>query len=447
MTQNGATALTYFTNGILNTEGATTYTWDRALRLRQVGTTEYRYDGDGNRTRQIIGGVTTSYIFDVQPGLAQVLSEKTGTNTTRYLHSLSGIHTTQLPNSSWETYLLDGLGSVRGRVNANASILQSLNYSPIGVPDQTVTGFAFTGEQRDTIDVQYHRARYYKPGLGTWLSLDPFEGIHDRPMSLNGYSWVEGNFPNWIDPSGKILPFLIGAALIGFITAATWDVMVSQGYGFDGHNSLFSLDDLSNGCNPYPLELIRKSLLNAQMNANMKSALDRGIFGGYIGGTIGLAFGTGGSSLWGSGAGVAGHTLSTVGVNLAKRKPDVTEGITPYSLASNAFWGGALQTLNSSINSAPDISATAPFANIFSYGTMAFMTGTGQAVIDGYVNNSFSENNALGVLGGVFGNMLTGGIISNFSGTFWTTVANTVTGSLPGIADERQRYLYSTILQ
>jgi hypothetical protein len=52
--------------------------------------------------------------------------------------------------------------------------------------------------------LQYHRARYYNAGLGTWASLDPFEGIHDRPMSLNGYAWVEGNVSNAIDPSGRI---------------------------------------------------------------------------------------------------------------------------------------------------------------------------------------------------------------------------------------------------
>jgi hypothetical protein len=35
-----------------------------------------------------------------------------------------------------------------------------------------------------------------------FASLDPFEGVHNRPMSVNGYSWVEGNVANWIDPRG-----------------------------------------------------------------------------------------------------------------------------------------------------------------------------------------------------------------------------------------------------
>ncbi len=49
----------------------------------------------------------------------------------------------------------------------------------------------------------YLRARYLSPELGTFVSLDPFEGIAQHPMSLNGYSWVEGNTPNAVDPNGR----------------------------------------------------------------------------------------------------------------------------------------------------------------------------------------------------------------------------------------------------
>jgi RHS repeat-associated protein len=105
-------------------------------------------------------------------------------------------------NANTSYHLTDGLGSVRGMVNAMSDVLSTTTYSPYGVPDSPISGFAFTGEQRDTNGLQYHRARYYNAGLGTWASLDPFEGIYDRPMSLNGYSWVEGNVSNAIDPSG-----------------------------------------------------------------------------------------------------------------------------------------------------------------------------------------------------------------------------------------------------
>jgi len=65
------------------------------------------------------------------------------------------------------------------------------------------TNYGFTGEQYDsTNDMLYLRARHYKPGVGVFTALDPFEGMAQRPMSLNGYSWVEGNVTNLIDPQG-----------------------------------------------------------------------------------------------------------------------------------------------------------------------------------------------------------------------------------------------------
>ena len=94
---------------------------------------------------------------------------------------------------------------MRGYTDAHSNVLSNVNYSPIGVPDTNVIGPAFTGEWRTSgTGMQYHRARYYNPTLGVFPSLDPFEGITDRPMSLNGYSWVEGNVANSTDATGHI---------------------------------------------------------------------------------------------------------------------------------------------------------------------------------------------------------------------------------------------------
>lgn len=36
--------------------------------------------------------------------------------------------------------------------------------------------------------------------------MDPFSGSNRNPLSLNRYSWVQGNVPNLADPSG-MAPF------------------------------------------------------------------------------------------------------------------------------------------------------------------------------------------------------------------------------------------------
>src|SRR5690606_10286601 len=96
-------------------------------------------------------------------------------------------------------------GSVRGLVDVNNAVIESRGYDPIGnliSGSMAQSPIGFTGEFTKD-DLVYLRARYMNPNLGTFLSLDPFEGVQNRPMSLNGYSWVEGNVPNMVDPSGN----------------------------------------------------------------------------------------------------------------------------------------------------------------------------------------------------------------------------------------------------
>lgn len=100
------------------------------------------------------------------------------------------------------------MGSQRAEIGANVAVVGSQDFTPYGVV-QNVTGsfsnsFAFTGEPLDANGLQYHRARYYDTAMGVWASLDPFEGLMDMPMSLNGYGYVEGNVSNRRDPSGYV---------------------------------------------------------------------------------------------------------------------------------------------------------------------------------------------------------------------------------------------------
>jgi len=94
------------------------------------------------------------------------------------------------------------LGSVRGWLDGAEAFVDTMSYNPYGVLDGAVDGYGFTGEMTDDNGLVYLRARHYAPSIGSFVSLDPFEGMICSPMSFNGYSWVEGNVANWSDPSG-----------------------------------------------------------------------------------------------------------------------------------------------------------------------------------------------------------------------------------------------------
>jgi RHS repeat-associated protein len=171
-----------------------------------VTTTQYAYDGQGNRIKKTVGATISKYLLDIQPGLSVVLSETTGANVTRYVHGPRGIQGVKDASNAWHWPTQDGLGSVRGVVDNSVGVQESRLYGPYGEPfgstGTSQTSYGFTGEPTDANGLLYLRARYYNPTIGTFMSLDPFEGMQDRPMSLNGYSWVEGNVPNMVDPSG-----------------------------------------------------------------------------------------------------------------------------------------------------------------------------------------------------------------------------------------------------
>ncbi len=206
LTNDGTHTLTYDPNGNLTNDGTNTYTWDHANCLTQIGNTTYTYDGLGNRTQQTTNRVVTDYLLDLQPGLVKVLRQSDGTATDHFIHAPRGIHSMENTSGDWTYAVQDGLGSVRGLIDTALGVNGTHTYDPYGNyigTAPTTAYFGFTGEQTDPNDLLFLRARYYDPSSGVFQSLDPFEGFMRIPMSLNGYSWVEGNTPNMVDPSGR----------------------------------------------------------------------------------------------------------------------------------------------------------------------------------------------------------------------------------------------------
>lgn len=208
LTTAGGEAVDYDAAGQLTDDNNLSYTWDRAGRLLSAGDSEYAYNGLGQRLSQTVSTVVTEYLLDTQPGLYKVLAATTNSDTTRYIHDPMGIHAQQDPTDDWTWTVQDGLGSVRGVVDEALAPQVSQHFAPYGDPwgvqGSNLTVFGFTGEQVESTDLVYLRARYYNPALGVFPSLDPLEGNSSQPMSLNRYGYVAGNVVNRIDPSGMV---------------------------------------------------------------------------------------------------------------------------------------------------------------------------------------------------------------------------------------------------
>jgi len=196
-------------NGNLLSDGASTYTYDKANRMKTVvqGSTTYGnvYNGQGDRLRQTVNGVPTTYVLDLNAGLTQVLSD--GSNT--YLYGASRIAEKQ--TGGWRYYAGDALGSVRQLVDNTGAVTLAKSYRPFGDPFTSAgtgaTMYAFTGEQRDASGLVFLRARYNSAAQGRFLTRDTWYGNANKPMSLNRWAYAYENPVNYTDPTGRFPEF------------------------------------------------------------------------------------------------------------------------------------------------------------------------------------------------------------------------------------------------
>ena|GEM_PF-6147264 len=94
---------------------------------------------------------------------------------------------------------------MRQTLDDAGGVLGSVQYDPWGVPTAgTPQPFGFTGELHHNGQV-YLRARWYAPGQGRFVSVDPFAGWSERPYSLHAYQYAYSNPVSFIDPGGQIV--------------------------------------------------------------------------------------------------------------------------------------------------------------------------------------------------------------------------------------------------
>jgi len=159
---------------------------DRRLVITTNGTCEYEVPY-GNNVWSRISLLTSSVTyFGFSNGLDQVLVQ-------------------MMPNGPSQFYLGDKSESVTTLLENGSSILGTRSYDSYGqtaAEDGSGVGpWYFQGRQwSNTTRLQFHRARYYDPTIGRFISPDPVGLVGDT----NTYVFVSNSPPNATDPSGKI---------------------------------------------------------------------------------------------------------------------------------------------------------------------------------------------------------------------------------------------------
>jgi RHS repeat-associated protein len=218
-------------NGNLLSDGARTYAYGTSNRLTSVisgaVTTQFEYNGDGDRIAQVIGGSRTDYRLD-PVGLSEVLVETTGGQSNYYLSGLA-----QYSSSGAEYFAHDRLGSIRHLVAPDGGLNLTQSFDPFGnLLAQEGTSrsiFGYAGEQTDPTGLIFLRARYYDPAVGRFLSADTIIPDPLRSVGWNRYAYVENNPIRYTDPSG-------------YCGGPYFDAGIGSGSAIDG-----AMDDLCTG--------------------------------------------------------------------------------------------------------------------------------------------------------------------------------------------------------
>jgi RHS repeat-associated protein len=119
----------------------------------------------------------------------------------------------------------DGHGSVRSLTNSAGTITDTYDYDAFGnltnSTGSTPNNYLFAGEQYDpALALYYNRARYLSTNTARFISMDPYEGDPQSPMSLHRYLYAGDEPASGADPSGlQLEEFGIAEAVEGVIAA------------------------------------------------------------------------------------------------------------------------------------------------------------------------------------------------------------------------------------
>ncbi len=217
----------YDANGNMITRivGATTYSlsYDAENRMTAVSggglSASFVYDGDGNRVKGTIAGVSTVYISNT--------FEWTGSTSTmkKYFYA-SGVRVAMREGSSDPKWLLaDHLSSSTITASYTGSRLAELAYEAWGENrysyGATPTTYRYTGQRQEILlggvdGLYFYNARWYDSSLGRFLSADTVIPQPGDSQAWDRFAYSLNNPVKYVDPTGYWVEIPLDIAFIAY---------------------------------------------------------------------------------------------------------------------------------------------------------------------------------------------------------------------------------------
>lgn len=203
--------MAYDGQGNLASKNGTGYTFDYGNRLRSTAGQSYRYDADGRRVRQDNAGTSLRYSDYAKDG--RLLWQRDEPASKRinnvYLAGSLLAEITRPIGSNAPTisyFHTDALGSPIAKTNAAGAIIETSEYEPYGrlLNRSNDNRAGYTGHVMDAVSgLTYMQQRYYDPGIGRFLSVDPVTALSNPVGQFNRYRYANNNPYRFKDPDGR----------------------------------------------------------------------------------------------------------------------------------------------------------------------------------------------------------------------------------------------------
>ena len=357
----------------------TTYTFDRAGRVKQIdsdalsydafdnmtayASNTYTYDAYGQRLRKTENGVTKYYVTSGPSVLGEY--DSSGSLQAEYIYGLRGMVAQLDPSKGYLWLFTDHLGSTRQVGNST----MQRDYYPYGEVEVAAGNddvpYQFTGKELDTgVGLHYFGARYYDARIGRWLVSDPARQF------FSPYVYGANNPLSFVDPDGEFVWFVVAAAVIGggLNVYQNWDNIGSfwQGLQYFGVGAASGALSTTGPAGWFAGGFITGAGNTALGGGGVGNILQMG----FVGGFSGLA------------GGVAGQWASKAGISVALNGLDI------YSPVLTGALGGAVGGLAGGFAGGftANLLLGGNFSTAWNAGKQGAMSGLGTGVAVGTIS-------------------------------------------------------------
>ncbi len=199
--------VTYDMDGNMVSNSESVFDYDSSNRLVRMDGHFYTYNAEDVRIKCVCDDKETTYTYNTNCKLSQLLTKTTNGVVTKYVYGLGLIG--EEASNTFRTYHFDFRGSTVAVTDASGNLTDTFAYDTYGkcIARTGTSDIIFGYNGRDGVVTDdngliYMRARYYSPDMRRFINADIIAGKISNAVTLNRYAYANGNPVSNVDPFG-----------------------------------------------------------------------------------------------------------------------------------------------------------------------------------------------------------------------------------------------------